>query len=176
MYRGHYPYRKKSDETEPEKDVRQQRILKNRRGHGRNFFDWMSMPHLQYMINSPNILPDGSSAGPRCRMMKEKWKKYPEPTFWNVYYVSDEYSAMEEKGDKDNEYYDNSSASKLMQQKMNAWGKLVWRGEEEPNIKEITKLRRRGWVWLPCDNWLRLEQTKNEDFQPVIRKKGKLAL
>ena len=53
MWAGKYPFGKIKgiEETEEQLTLRKNRILKNRRRNGRNFMDWLYMPHLQYMLN-----------------------------------------------------------------------------------------------------------------------------
>ena len=53
-------------------------------------------------------------------------------------------------------------------------GKLTWRGVEHTEVRQIPGLRKRDWVWLPCDAWL--EQTwatrRWQDFKPYTRRMG----
>ena len=171
MYRGRNPFGPKEDETEEEKELRETRVRKNRRLNGRNFIDWISMPHLQYIINNKD--PNKT-----CRMMMREWKKYPEPTYWTVTKVIPDRFECDQKmlhrKDIQHEWEDRRITSPP--KKAIAYGRLTWRGVDMKEEKRIDYIRWRGWVWLPCENWLINEQTKNNDFKPYLRKEGKLAV
>eukprot|EP01083_Nonionella_stella_P052006 138171_1 len=171
MYRGRNPFGPKDDETEEERELRENRVLKNRRFNGRSFIDWISMPHLQYVINNKD--PNKS-----CRMMMREWKKYPEATYWTVTRViPDRYQCdVNALHDEDVKQEWEEKIVATPPKKCIAYGKLTWRGVHHKEERRIDYLRWRGWIWIPCEQWLRHDQTKSEKFKPICRKEGRLAV
>ena len=272
MWVGHNPFGppKGREETSEEKKTRADRILRNRRGNGRNFMDWLYMPHLQHMLyfdpnltvyyengahmskskieknyqkyltnqstdesddNTNNENESGetsenananenenenekenkdelydtefnydytqnsdiaeyeldfnpyeeeklleelnndakySKTDNTIRMMRDKWFMYPESCYWTVVRVDPGYRHPQYINGKENPYF-----GKIV--KARAYGRLTWRNEEETDIKPIPDLRRRGWVWVPCENWTKHELTTNAGFEPQIRRYGKFS-
>eukprot|EP01084_Bolivina_argentea_P009059 16971_1 len=171
MYRGRNPFGPKEDETPEEKELRENRVLKNRRLNGKNLIDWITMPHLQYMINNKD--PNKT-----CRMMMKEWKKYPEPTYWTVTKVIPDRYECNANDLHQNDVKQDWEEKIISVPPKNAivYGKLTWRGVSNPEERKIDYVRWRGWVWLPCEHWLEYDQTKNNNFKPYIRTDGKLSV
>lgn len=171
MYRGRNPFGAKEDETEEERELREQRVLKNRRLNGKNLIDWVTMPHLQYVINNADDTKT-------CRMMMREWRKYPEPTYWDVTRViPDRYDCdpneLHEE-DIQQEWEDRVVATPP--KKAIAYGRLTWRGVSHPDERRIPYIRWRGWVWQPCETWLQCDPTKQDNFEPYLRKEGPMSI
>ena len=52
MYRGKQPFSKHMDQNEQDTIERRKRVLRNQRSRGRTLMDWVSMPHLQYVMST----------------------------------------------------------------------------------------------------------------------------
>mmetsp|Transcript_105278 Transcript_105278/g.128523 ORF Transcript_105278/g.128523 Transcript_105278/m.128523 type:complete len:147 (+) Transcript_105278:1-441(+) len=144
--------------------------------------DLMYMPHLQYMWNNNHLINNGifhenelnnkDKIYPySCRVMRKEWKIFPEECYWTIKYVK-----MKEYGPDDGAL--DHKGHKLPPEEFPAkiYGILTWRGNSEFEIKEVEHMWKRGWIWIPCNEWLKFDQTRDPHFKPFLREGGKVAI